>query len=86
MPTMGSRPSRPGMPFTNYSTSNSYDQHLPCNSVHFYNSYQPGQQSHAQASQRRRHPAGDQQNQQSAQQENTVIFFIKTFDNFRHQR
>lgn len=33
----------PGTAFGNYSTANSYDQYLPCNSVHFYNSYQPGQ-------------------------------------------
>ena len=32
-----------GPSFGNYSTANSYDQYLPCNSVHFYNSYQPGQ-------------------------------------------
>jgi hypothetical protein len=50
------------------STLNSYDQYLPCNSVHFYNSTNSiiQQQSGTQLfmpnlqTQRRRHPAGDQ--------------------------
>jgi len=65
------------------STLNSYDQFLPCNSVHFYNSANPVIQQHLQATaaampqmysttQRRRHPAGDQhQSQQQQQQVNT---------------
>ena len=62
-------------PLGPYSTLNSYDQFLPCNSVHFYNSANPLIQQHVQAmasnphmpsasnlyTQRRRHPAGDQQ-------------------------
>lgn len=66
IPPLGARPSRPGMPFPNYSTTNSYDQYLPCNSVHFYNSYQPGQNQTT----RRRHPAGDQPQQQQQQPPN----------------
>ncbi|CAF0722755.1 unnamed protein product [Brachionus calyciflorus] len=67
IPPLGPRQSRPNIPMTNYSTSNSYDQYLPCNSVHFYNSFQPGQNQ--TQSQRRRHPAGDQQTQNQQQQQ-----------------
>ena len=65
---------------SNYSTNNSYDRYLPCNSVHFYNSFYPGMISPAflasglpqtdttaaAASQRRRHPAGDRPAQLTA--------------------
>ena len=67
-------------PFSPSSPSlNSYDQFLPCNSVHFYNSVGPisssasaasnQQPQQPPASQRRRHPAGDQQ--PTNQQRNT---------------
>lgn len=62
---------RPQLPFSNYSTANSYDQYLPCNSVHFYNSYQPGQQGQ----QRRRQndqPQPSQQPSANVQQANDI--------------
>lgn len=49
------------------STNNSYDQYLPCSSVHFYNSFQPPNNTAASnlLNQRRRHPAGDNNQQQA---------------------
>jgi hypothetical protein len=67
-------PLPPLMP--NISTLNSYDQYLPCNSVHFYNLSNsastnsilqsipvipPFQLNNSQQTNRRRHPAGNQQ-------------------------
>ena len=55
------------------STNSSYDQFLPCNSVHFYNTPMPRQSP--QSFTRRRHPASSQQMppQQQQQQQQTQM-------------
>lgn len=72
-PRFGAIPRVSGMPpaMGNNGPVSSYDPYLPCNSIHFYNSFNAASSSAAtgsttgsterQQGQRRRHPAGDQQ-------------------------
>lgn len=72
-PRFGAVPRASGMPpaMGNNGPVSSYDPYLPCNSIHFYNSFNAVNSSAAtgattgsterQQGQRRRHPAGDQQ-------------------------
>lgn len=71
-PRFGAVPRASGMPpaMGNNAPVSSYDPYLPCNSIHFYNSFNTANSSASgaatgsterQQGQRRRHPAGDQQ-------------------------
>jgi hypothetical protein len=64
-PRFGAVPRIPGIPqMGNNAPVSSYDPYLPCNSIHFYNSFNIAGASTSggteRLGQRRRHPAGDQ--------------------------